>query len=334
MPLHVPWDAEDLELFFHYLSSLCSGLGLGDKGLWKDRVPRLAFRRHGVLRLILAVSALHLARQEPHRRHPLEERAEVHFTIGLRRTTDILPSLDAENCAELYESSILVCICSFAKRPRPGNLLLVAEGSEVSWWKLFKGVRIAIETFGIPTLFSDELGPMPSDVAGGQPDDGPHGHGHSVDLKMVEWEDALGRLCALISTCRNERQREACQSASNMLMWCFQETYGSTTSPKPAVDAKFNTVMAWLYCLPDDFIGYMCGKEPIPLIILAHFTVLLNNLDSVWFMNGWSSHVLRGVTETLEPAWNEWLKWPTLQIEQSREVVMRTGSCMDSEMII
>lgn len=316
---HLPWDAEDLELFFHYLGEVCAGLAGGDTQLWKDRVPRLAFRRHGVLHLLLAVSALHLARREPGRARGLEERAEVHLAVGLRWATAILPSLGPENCAELYVATILVWVCNLAKRPGPRNLLLVEEGSEVAWLELFRGVRLIVETIGLPTVFAGELGPSSSeDAQRGEQGEVSHHHHDQADYNTgINWEDALGRLSALVSSSADESARGACQSALDMMTWCFQDTYGTVARPRPTVDAKFSTIMTWVYCLSDEFIGALKEKDPVSLVLLAHFTVLLQTLDATWFMRGWAAHVLRGVHETLGPTWNEWLQWPALQIKDT-----------------
>lgn len=306
-----------MELFFHYLNNLCAGLGLGDKQLWKDRIPRLAFRHHTVLHLLLAASALHLARQDTARCHQLEERAEMHLAVGLRCTTEILPNLNADNCAELYVATILVCICTFAKRPGRRNMLLVADGNEVAWWKLFRGVRIIVETYGIPTVFGGELGPLPSDVDAAQPGQQPNNSHHYVDLNVIEWEGTFGQLSALVSSLPSGGVRDTSQGALNIMTWCFQETYGTSGSPKPAVDAKFETIMVWFYCLTDEFIHCLNEEQPVPLLLLAHFTVLLRTLDGVWFMRGWAAHVLREVSDILGPAWCKWLWWPMLHVEQS-----------------
>jgi hypothetical protein len=320
-PQHLPWNAEDVELFHHYITQVVAGLGAGERALWKDRIPTLAFRRHGVLHLLLALSALHLARLDSSRSYQLEQRAEKHLTIGLRRAAEILPNLDEGNCAELYVSTVLVCFYTFAKKPGRQHLLVISEGCEVAWWELFKGVRIIVQTFGLGTVFAGELGPPPSDV---QDEEG-EAH-HPADFNVIKWEGALARLSVLISSAP-ESVRDTSQGALDIMRWCFQETYGTTANPKLTVDAKFTTVMVWLYCLSDEFVSNLKEKQPIPLLLLAHFTVLLQTLDAVWFMKGWAVHVLQGVSEILDSSWEEWLRWPNLQIK--RDLEAREQPCPD-----
>ncbi|KAJ3579145.1 hypothetical protein NPX13_g1427 [Xylaria arbuscula] len=307
--LHMPWDAQDIELFFHYTAKVCQDLSPADSSLWKDRVPRLSFRCHGVLHLLLAISAFHLSRQDNFRRDELEQRAEMHLALGLRRSTSLLPTLGVENCVELYVSTILVCICSFAKKPRPGHLVLVTDGSEVAWWELFRGVRVIIESIGISTLFAGELGPFSHY---GDQDHVPH-HYERVNSVAAEWEDALARVSALVSSTPDYNVRDSCQSALNMMIWCFQDTYGTAANPKLTVDAKFSTIMAWPYCLSDEFIRHLKNKESVPLILLTYFAVIIQELDSVWFIEGWALHILQGVSNLLPSDVHEYVQWPILQ---------------------
>ena len=316
--LHVPWDACDIELFFHYTNKVCDGLGPADSSLWKDRVPRLSFRCHGVLHLLLALSALHLARHDNSRREKLEERAEMHLALGLRRSSAILPTLNAENCVELYISTVLVLICSLAKKPRPGHLFLITDGSEVAWLELFRGVRVVIESVGISTIFSGELGPSSSSYGiEADQDRDAHHHDDGVNMNVAGWEDALSRVSTLISSIWDRNVKDACRNALDMLTWCFQETYGTASNPKLGADIKSSTIMAWPYCLSDDFIGHLKNKEPVPLILLVHFAVLMQALDAAWFVKGWPDHIIRGVSEMLRPELHECLQWPALQLRKA-----------------
>uniref|UniRef100_A0A8H7N5R2 Uncharacterized protein n=1 Tax=Bionectria ochroleuca TaxID=29856 RepID=A0A8H7N5R2_BIOOC len=163
-------------------------------------------------------------------------------------------------------------------------------------------------------VFAGELGPMSFDTLGDRQDGPPHPH-HGYSGVILDWEDALDRLSVPISTVADESVRGACQIALSIMKWCFQETYGTTVAPKTTADAKFNIIMAWLYCLSEEFVTSLKEKEPASLILLAYFAVLLWTLSTAWFMEGWAPHILQRVCGILGPAWTEWVKWPALQIK-------------------
>lgn len=325
-PLHLPWGIESMELLYHYMSS--PALNGRDTPLFRDNLARFAFRCHSVLHLILALSALHLARQEPHRANELIGQADAHMTVGLHRVNQILPNLSEQNCAELYIASILVCTCTFAKKPGPRHLLAVAEGQEVAWWQVFRGVRVVVETFGIGVvvaILERDVGTTPSAALepaaqAAQPDV------CHLPLEILAWEGALSGLSTLVAAVPEGIRKDVYQNALEHLVWCFKETYGTTAEPKPAVDGKFQTIMLWLYRLEDEFVNGLKETDPTALVILAHFAVLFQALEAAWFMRGWAPHVLQAVSEILNSSpYIQWIQWPLRQVE-SGITRMSTGN--------
>jgi hypothetical protein len=303
--LHLPWTVEDLELLHHYQSR--TALTLGDTPLWRDRVPPLAFRYHCVLHLILALSALHKLRLDPSESGRFEAKAEAHFVVGLRQAMDLLPTLNENNCTALYIATVLICSCTFAKRPRRQHLLVIAGRNEVAWWELFRGVRFVVERIGIAAIFAGELGPLPPEVPV-EPFIVDH-----IEFDFVDWEEPLGKLAELVPLAA-EPARDMCQKMLSLLSWCFEEIYGTSARRKSRIEGRFEVVMAWLYYISDEFVLCLWEKEPVPLVLLAHFTVLLQLLERFWYMRGWGAHVLQGVSEILDPNYAPWLEWPTTQI--------------------
>lgn len=45
-------------------------------------------------------------------------------------------------------------------------------------------------------------------------------------------------------------------------------------------------IFSWLYTLPDLLVHDMQKKNPVALLLMSFFSVLLNELDSVWFVTG------------------------------------------------
>ncbi|KAI5925187.1 hypothetical protein F4810DRAFT_700336 [Camillea tinctor] len=313
-PSHIPWTVEDFELFHHYVQVR----------LWQDQTPRLAFRHHSVLHLILAIAALHLARQDLNRSAGLVDRAETHIAIALRQTTQILTNLSEQNCAELYIATVLICTCTFAKQPGPRHLLIVAEGQEVAWWELFRGVRIVVETIGIArimALIASEAGEGPSapPVARTSTQQAEQEQTYIV-FRTIEWETALSNLSSFVEGQAPGPRKDTYRNTVNMLKWCFQETFGTSADPKPAADAKFQVIMIWMYVLEDEYVDMLKEDEPVALVILAYFAVLLQTLESVWYLRGWAAHIVQGVSGILESSSPQpihharWIEWPMTQV--------------------
>jgi hypothetical protein len=45
-------------------------------------------------------------------------------------------------------------------------------------------------------------------------------------------------------------------------------------------------------------------------LIWAHYAILLQLLDDVWFMNGWAHDTVVVVDDLLGSAWAQWMQWP------------------------
>ena len=56
------------------------------------------------------------------------------------------------------------------------------------------------------------------------------------------------------------------------------------------------------------------SQQPISLVILAYFSVLVKTLEYEWFMQGWADHMLEGVAELLGEEYRHWLDWPAEEI--------------------
>lgn len=329
-PIHTQWGVEDMQLFYHYMSAVA--VDTGDDHLWRHQLPRIAFRRHTILHLILAISALHLARSEPNQSADLVHRAESHMNVGLRRATHDISSLDEENCAELYITTILICTYTFAKKPGPRNLLVVAEGQESAWWELFRGVRLIVERIGLPTILArlaSDVGP--TDAVSHKEPPNTQREAEVTITDPLNWEVAFDSLSGLIDHTPPDQQG-VYQATFNMLKWCFHDTFGATNH-RTIVNPKFQTIMAWLYVLDDQYVNMLKEADPVAMILLAHFAILLQTLEAVWFLDGWSSHILQGVhgilEETSQEQWLQWLEWPQTQVQNLAKT--RAGAAMVTE---
>ena len=304
-----------MELFHHYLTDPVLQQG-DDASLWRDRVPRLGFRYGCVLHMLLAVSALHLARTDPvHHSPQLRRVAEKHAGTGIRETMALLPELNRHNCGALYISTILIFVFSLAKGPSPTDMFLVADGAEVPWWEPLKGVRLVLETMGPAAIFSGILEPSENDkpeteeTATGGATTGP------IVATALRWGESLRSVFRLVHVTTSPcPATDMFHRMLDGLADCFQATFGTPAEPQECgMGGRFEVVMLWLYRMEDDFALQVRQHHPVAVVLLAHFAVLLQTMEHAWFMKGWAKHILGRATEILaaQTASVELLRWPT-----------------------
>lgn len=77
-----------------------------------------------------------------------------------------------------------------------------------------------------------------------------------IIFEAMEWGAVLGSLTTLVEQPQGVR-KSCCRNTFNMPKWCFHDTFGTSASPKPAADAKFQMIMAWLYVLTDEYVDML-----------------------------------------------------------------------------
>jgi hypothetical protein len=103
-----------------------------------------------LLNLLLSLSALHLACQQPERRDFLRRVAEKHANASLRGNTIALASLTPENGQAVYMSAILARHIRLARGPSSEDCLLFrgSDHGPADWFILFPGIRSLHQPFG------------------------------------------------------------------------------------------------------------------------------------------------------------------------------------------
>jgi hypothetical protein len=305
-------------LLHHYLAHTSHVLGStdGDVVQWRDKVPVIAFKHQHVLRMMLAVAAIHLSRQRPHESGRYERLAEVHSTAGLQETTKTLSNITRDNCDALYISTVLVCYYNLAKRRSAGHLLVSAREGQVPWVALLRGVRYVVQTMGWEAIFSGDLGPTPNPnpesvvpTTMQRPQE---------DFQIKNWQSELNRIEDLLDGMEG-KSTESARSMLAALIKAFGAVFpsGELSSPPQncELSTRFMATMSWLYQIDDEFVNSVEARQESSLLILAYYAVLLATVESMWYMTGWARHLTQSVREELDPLYLTWLEWPAEQID-------------------
>jgi len=300
----------DLQLFHHFLVSTIPTTADDEDGrvVWQNHVAQWAFEFPSILHLFLALSALHMGHENPALREQYLQQADDHFRFGVQSVTAVLSELSADTCQKVYISAVMICFAYFGRGPRPGEYLVFSDNGPAEWLVLMHGVKLILESHH-DKVFSGILEPKPSlDVPNMSPSLRNELHKHIAQVqelqRLVDLQYRLGA-----------GDRVMYMLAVDNLTFTLEEVYQKRSLRKPAV-GLMHILMGWLYRLPRDFVAQLERKDPLALVILAHWAGLLKYMESVWFMKGWAEHVLNGVCAFLPADLWKWIEWPMERVQE------------------
>ncbi|KAF2136472.1 uncharacterized protein K452DRAFT_313167 [Aplosporella prunicola CBS 121167] len=321
----------DLELLHNYYVRTSKTFGEASTFIfWEINAPQIGFSYPFVLHLILGFSALHIARTLSTSQADRERYiflADQHYGVAIDAVTELLPRINTTNGHALYLAAMLICFFSFARGPQPDEFIAFSAHGPAEWLGLYKGMRFVVETSG-NVLFEGPLAPMLRAARRSLP----KGLTHNDECRPVTDPDAPSlrpgeheRMQALRPLVDAPSPfREAYRLALDNLSCWYTPGYldGSSSSGGNSDDctddagagSRLPLFFTWIYILRDDFVACLQAKEPIALIVFAHFAVLLRRFDSLWVLAGWAQHIISGIYDFLDEGWRGWLAWPAEQI--------------------
>lgn len=253
---------------------------------------------------MLALSAVHLAHFQPELKESYMAQGEHHYGIALRSVIVLLPRIDAVNCEAMYMSAVLICLYKLGRGPQPGEYLAFSDQGDAEWMKLLRGVR-AIAQSKAQLLSPGILAPVVQ--AGTQKQKPPVGRKPPPD-----YQENIESLRRFITDERaGDPDIETYIKALDGVAQSFTGFYEGTDGTPESYHSSF--IFAWLYRTSEDFSLRLRQKEPVALVILAYYTVLLKELDLDWFMSGWVPHIMSGIHCSLPKDYRIWLQWPMEQ---------------------
>jgi hypothetical protein len=299
---------DDLHLFHHFTISTYSTISddAGSRELWQMHVPQWGINFPSIQHLILAISALHLFHEFPSRRDTYVRKADDHFTFGLQSVTAVLGYLNSQTCQQVYISTVLICFVYFGRGPRIGEYLVFSDHGPSEWRVLMNGVKLIVESYR-GEVFTGVLGPRPRAAA------------TCVDSslqrdEMDNYVEHLQEVRVLIQQNLQESDVAMYDSVIDDLLTVMAEVDQKRSVQWPPV-GLMQILIGWVYRLPDEFVNHLEQKEPMALVILAYWAMLLKYMQSVWLMKGWDVHVMGGIRACLQDQFHGWIEWPVQQVD-------------------
>lgn len=264
------------------------------------------------MRLVLALSALHLGHCQQDRRSFYVAEAEKYYAVALRTVTDLLLRLDPSNCEPMWLSSVLICFYHFGRGPRPGEFLAFSEHGEAEWLTFLRGVREVTESQN-DTLKAGLLAPV---IQSDKPQIDPLNRSKPVPEYRIPLQQVRQLIIEKIPS--HDPNLQTYLREFDSLFEAFTAKFEGLDDITDESSRYSHIVFAWLYRISADFALRLQQKEPIALVILAYFVVLMKELDSVWFISPWIEHVMAGIDSFLSEDYRIWIQWPIEQIRSLR----------------
>jgi Fungal specific transcription factor domain len=300
-------DVNNLELLHFYTTT--TSFTLSDvpelQQIWQQVVPQIAFTHRFLLHGILAFTALHLARVQPERKTSLHTEASAHHEIGLRMFQNAMSNITPQNCDACFAFASIIAAYAWASSDQTGDLFILdssvsEEKSSVEWASLLRGVHTLLKAAGEWMTSS----PMRLIL---QP--------HHIDPEVASAADP--EVCAKLTDLSqlwdaspekfDFNEIEVLTEALTLLL----EACGlvASSSIERPIDMIL-VVYAWPIKVPEEFFVMVQEQKPEALIVLAHYSLLLNKVDKLWYMQGMSRRLLQTIHSKIGKEWESWIAWP------------------------
>ena len=301
--LQAQWvSLDELELLHHYTTTTCFSLADGQRNIdaWKLMLPRIALEYPYLMHGILALSALHLSSLDTYRAPEWSAKASLHEALALPEFRAAMSSITKDTSHAIFAFSGIVIPYAQAIATTP----IGPEASRFSdpgvlpeWFYLLRGTRTLLrqtrpwlEEGPFSTWFQRSEAPIDCTL---NPDDC-----HLIDLSP---RLAISRAAGAnpetdFLTCCNALEELRKVSA---LPFSPYHEYGDKS-----------IVLIWPLAIPEEFIHLVQTKSPDALIILAHYCVLLAQVQPSWFLHHQAEQMLCAIAACLDESMQSWLKWP------------------------
>lgn len=295
--------ALDLELLHHYTISTCFTFSNHQmtRDFWRVNLPQMGFTHPYVLRGLLSLAALHLARSRASQRDLLIEQALVHHNASSAMALPLIGNINPNISMPLTYFSILTSNIAFASPKDPSNFLFVANGVIPEWLLLFRGVQDFFNADG-GAMHASSLGMMFH--TGRRMNDLWDSEGPIEHEGLKELEDRI------LAHVYDQQKIEVLLAGISELKRAFQLFRDSGDDD----DMRVRSMSLWIFKISDEFVALLRGDDRETLCVLAFFCVLLERLDNKWWIKGWGIHLIERIYSVLDEGFRLWIRWPIEEI--------------------
>lgn len=288
----------DLALMHQWSVSTCHGFGdkfIDDADPWREQIPILAQQFPFLMRGILALSAIHLAKKslDRHTRISYLQTAAYHQDLAIPEYRSALLDVTKENVTAVVAFSNILTIYSFSSS-KDANRMFADDPFE--WISLHRG--------GIEEIPGHWQGWIEEGCFHRQLQ---RRKLQPVDPSLNPEDYRLHCLEAVIATLPGEEMHEA--SAYQEALYWLRQSFAHTYNQESMIGPKYAFIL-WIERVPQSYIDLINLQRPRAMIFFANAAVLVKRSSHFWFLEGFAEHLMMQTKELLPVELLPWIDWP------------------------
>ncbi|EXJ93743.1 hypothetical protein A1O1_02136 [Capronia coronata CBS 617.96] len=312
-------DPADRALLDHYMTNTCLKIATDEEGraVWSTAVVCLAHSHGFVMHAILALAAMHLA--HCHGSNSDLAKSREYLAIASKHQDEAMPAfraaVDEANACKSHAILTfvhLLILYSIATEQSDEWLLLVTEDQSdtvtvPSWLHLLRtGCSLLCTTWDLI-----EIGPCRTLALLWRKEVGLPQAGTILASELRDkFLAAIPPPGSPDEWTRSERDEYA--DAASHLALAF--AYYSQPSTGPCT--TWDILQAWPLRLSDAFLAMMASGHPGALILLAHYAILLKDIEQQWYFRGRATRLIQRIAERLDQRWQTYIESPLRAIRK------------------
>ena len=278
------------------------------------QVPQIGFSTRYVLDGLLGLSALHMARYSESRRDMFLSVATQYHTASLNEALPLIPSITPQNGCHLFIFGVLTLFTNLASPIKEDDMLLVGGGFIPEWLFLLRGID--------PLILADEDAIFSSAASlifrtnavtshywsTHRPVESPELDDLAEGIRTRSAADVISRFRGGNGRegAEDEGRRDVLLGAVDALRrsYTFRDNEGFNDHD------KLRGYYKWLFEISDEYLALLREADSDALCVLAHYSVLLRDLEKYWWMQGWSTHLMKRIYLMLDEVHRLSIRWP------------------------
>ena len=285
----------DLDIFRHYASY--TSASLSDRNsvqqTWRVAVTREALPHDFLMHALLSFASAHLAQICPTQRQMYGESALTHRNMALRSSIPHLREVTRTNCHALFVFSSLIAISTFSS-PKSSNIPLDSPIDNIlTFVVLIRGVNTVLQS-GLDWIKAGSLEAL-------------------LETERVDWRQKIGPVPMSLRDAAHKLRAWNDQHTSETRWELYAMTIQNLESFYGAhsiITSDRSLVFIWCATVPAEFVARLRERDPMALVVLAHWAVLLHSVSAQWWASERGKLLVETIYQELDDGWKPAVQWP------------------------